>query len=102
MGQVFYFAPDSLRWESMNGTGYSEFLVWCFSSNLGRFYESVRWEGFEVEISGLAGEALSVYPFLWTEQGRDIAKCSRRPAAICEIFSLNFVEFPRQLQSNGR
>ena len=87
----------------MNGMGYSEFLVWCFGSNLGRFHQSVRWEGWELEISGLAGDqALSIYPFLWTEQGRDIAKCSRRPAAISEISSLNLVEFPKQLQSYRR
>lgn len=102
-GRVFYFAPDTLRWEPMNGMGYSEFLAWCLSSNLAHFYESVRWEGWEVEIAQLEGDqGLSIYPFLWAEEGRDIAKCSRRPAPISEIFALNLVEFPKQLGTRLR
>src|SRR5688500_18884145 len=34
---LYYFAPDSLDWEPMEG-GYSEFIVWAFSGKLDRFY----------------------------------------------------------------
>jgi hypothetical protein len=101
-GHVFYFAPDTLRWESLNGMGYSQFLVWAFSSRLARFYEAMRWQGWESEVSTLnGGQAFSIYPFLWTREGKDIAKCSRRPCPIEEIFLSNVVEFPKQIQTRS-
>jgi len=97
---VFYFAPDTLRWESMNGMGYSEFLVWSLGPNLVKFYETSRWRDWEDEVSALNGDkAFSFYPFLWTEEGKDIAKCDRKPCAIPEIFSINTVEFPNLVRS---
>jgi len=99
-GEVFYFAPDSLRWEPMKGMNYSQFLVWSFSPNLNQFYQSMRWVGWEVEVSSLSGDqAFSFYPFLWTKEGKDIALCSRKPCPVAEIFSLNVIEFPGRLQS---
>lgn len=101
-GEVFYFAPDTLRWEPLSGMGYSDFLVWSFSSRLARFYESMRWSGWESEVTTLSGDqAFSFYPFLWTKEGKDITKCSRKPCPVDEIFSLNVIEFPRQLQSGS-
>jgi len=98
--EVFYFAPDTLRWEHLAGMGYTEFLSWSFNSNLDKFYESVRWPGWEAELSQLGGDrALSFYPFLWTKEGKDIAKCSRKPCPVEEVYSLNVVEFPKRLQS---
>lgn len=101
-GEVFYFAPDTLCWEPLSGLGYSDLLIWSFSSKLGRFYESMRWPGWESEVPGLSGDqAFSFYPFLWTKEGKDIAKCSRMPCRVDEVFSLNVIEFPRQLQSGS-
>lgn len=101
-GEVFYFAPDTLRWEPLNNMGYSDFLVWSFSSKLGRFYESMRWPGWQSEVDTLSpDQAFSFYPFLWTKEGKDVAKISRKPCAVAEIFSLNVVEYPRQLESGG-
>lgn len=99
-GQVFYFAPDALQWEAMNGMNYSQFLVWAFSDGLARFYEHLRWPGWEAEVSALGGDrALSFYPFLWTGEGQDVAKCSRRACPAEEIYSANVLEFPKQLRS---
>jgi hypothetical protein len=99
-GQVFYFAPDSLRWEPMNGLNYSQFFVWSLSPNLAVFYQSMRWAGWESEVSALQGDqAFSIYPFLWSVEGKDIARCSRKPCPIAEIFSLNVIECPAQLRS---
>ena len=101
-GQVFYFAPDTLRWECMNGFGYGEFLVWSLSPNLKTFYQRMYWDGWEAEVSSLKGdEALSIYPFPCAVEGKDIAKCSRKPCPIGEIFSLNVLELPKQLQSRS-
>jgi hypothetical protein len=99
-GEVFYFAPDTLRWEPMNGMGYSQFLVWSFSRNLSPFYEAMRWEGWESEVSRLNGDqAFSIYPPLWSAEGKNIAKSSRKPSPVAEIFALHVLEFPKQLAS---
>lgn len=99
-GAVFYFAPDSLRWESMKGMSYSDFLVWSFSSGLANFYQSFRWSGWETEVAALSGDqAFSIYPPLWSAEGKNITKCSRQASPVAEIFGLNVIEFPKQLQS---
>jgi Protein of unknown function DUF2625 len=101
-GEVFYFVPDALHWEPMNDMRYSDFLVWSFSAKLERFYESMRWPGWQPEVEALsADQAFCFYPFLWTKEGKNIAKNSRRPRPVAEIFSLNVVESPRQLESSG-
>jgi hypothetical protein len=98
-GEVFYFAPDTLRWEPLDDMGYKDFLAWSLGPKLGQFYESLRWPGWQAEVGALSGDqALSFYPPLWTKEGKDVARCSRRPCPVDEIFSLNVVEFPRQLE----
>ena len=100
MTDVFYFAPDSLCWEPLTGMGYTEFLGWSLNSDLNKFYESFRWPGWRDEIASLNGDqALSIYPPLFTKEGKDISRCSRKPCAVSEIYSLNVVEYPRQLGS---
>jgi hypothetical protein len=96
--EVFYSAPDTLRWEPLTGMGYTEFLCWSFNSDLAKFYESFRWPGWQAEISSLtADEALSIYPPLFTKEGKDIAKCLRRRCPVSEIYDFNVVEFPKEL-----
>jgi hypothetical protein len=98
MAEVFYFAPDTLRWEPLTGMGYTEFLNWSFNSNLDKFYGSLRWPGWQTEVSALSGdEALSIYPPLFTKEGKNIADCSRRRCPVSEIYALNVIEFPKQL-----
>jgi hypothetical protein len=99
-GQVYYFAPDTLRWEPMNGMGYTQFLAWALSASLKHFYENKYWNGWESEVAPLSGDkAFSFYPFLWTSEGKNIARCSRKPCPIAEIYSLNVLELPQQLAS---
>src|SRR5262249_10069014 len=100
-GQVFYFAPDTLRWECMNGISYSQFLVWSFSRDLATFYQSMRWVAWDSEVRPLRGDqAFSFYPFLCTKEGKSPQNCSRKACPIEEIFSLNVVELPAQLQAS--
>ena len=98
-GDVYYYAPDSLRWEHFPGVGYSEFLVWSMSSHLREFYIDMYWPGWESEVSLINGDqALSIYPFLWTREGKDVSRCSRRPVPISEVFGLNFHDLPNQMR----
>jgi hypothetical protein len=98
LGGVSYFAPDALRWEALGGMTYSQFLAWSVSSAIKEFYQNMYWGGWELEIATLSGdEALSIYPPLWTAEGKNIVACSRRSCPISEIFSLNVNELPKQL-----
>lgn len=96
-GHIHYFAPDTLRWESLQ-TGYSDFLHWALCGNLETFYASMRWPSWQEEAAAVRGDqALSIYPFPWTEEGKHLAKCSRRPVPVAELYGLNVIEFPSQL-----
>jgi hypothetical protein len=61
-GNVYYFAPDSLSWETL-GASYSDFLLWCFSGDLAQFYKDYRWPGWEDDVKALGGDqGFSIYP----------------------------------------
>lgn len=87
-GKVFYFSPNNPEWASL-GIGYSEFLTFCFSGDLNRFYQGLRWNGWQTEVKALDGnKGISCFPFLWTTEGKDINKVSRRPVPIEELWTL--------------
>jgi hypothetical protein len=89
LGQVYYFAPESLAWEPLE-FGYSDFLAFCFSGDLEQFYGELRWPGWAAEVARLSGsQGLSCVPFLWTAEGRDPARASRRPVPIEELWRLH-------------
>jgi len=94
---VYYFAPDTLRWESLE-RGYSDWLSFLLGGDLNHFYEPYRWPGWESETSQLSGDqAWGIYPFLWSKEGKDIAKAHRAPVPVEETYGLNMIDFPRQL-----
>lgn len=89
VGKIYYFSPDNLEFEQLDIT-YSEFLGFCFSNNLDKFYEGNRWNGWRTEVSKLKGdEVFNFYPFLWTAEGSDINKNSRKIIPVQEQYSLN-------------
>ena len=68
----------------------SQFVHWCLQGNLAGFYESLRWPGWEQEISTLGGDqAVFVFPFLFTK-GPSIAERQRSVVPISQMFSLHF------------
>ena len=88
MGSVFYFAPDTVEWECLDFS-YSQFIFWCLQGDIAGFYESLRWPGWEQEISNLSGnQAISVYPFL-SAKGPPIQERHRGVVPISEIFTLH-------------
>ncbi|SHM42816.1 Protein of unknown function DUF2625 [Flavobacterium pectinovorum] len=89
VGKIYYFSPDNLEYEQLDIT-YSEFLEFCFNNDLDKFYEGNRWNGWREEVSKLKGdEVFNFYPFLWTAEGSDINKSSRKIISIQEQYSLN-------------
>lgn len=88
-GQIYYFAPDSLRWEPCE-IGFSQFLVWALSGKLAEFYASMRWDGWEAEVEPLSGDqAMHVYPPLWAK-GPPVKERSRRPVPVAELWGARF------------
>jgi hypothetical protein len=97
LGKVYYFAPDNLKFEPL-GLGYTDFLLFCFNNDLDKFYKGNRWKGWREEVSKLEGDKVfNFYPFLWTKEGKNIEKCSRKVVAVEEQFRLN-MDFRNQLK----
>lgn len=96
LGMIYYFSPDNLEYEPLDLT-YSDFLSFCFDGDLDKFYENYRWKNWQDEIEKLDGDKVyNFYPYLWTIEGKDINKISRKAVTIEEQFRLN-VEFRKQL-----
>lgn len=99
-GEAYYFAPDTLRWESLN-RGYTDLLQFFFTTNLEEFYGGIRWEGWREEAVRLSpDEGFSIYPPLWSKERKD-APPSRRAVPMAELVGLNF-EVASQLFRSDR
>lgn len=89
VGKVYYFSPDNLEYEPLDLT-YTQFLHFCFNNNLDKFYKDYRWKNWKEDVSKLeADKVFNFYPFLWTKEGKDINKNSRRAVPVEEQYSLN-------------
>jgi hypothetical protein len=96
LGKIYYYSPDNLEYEPLDMT-YSEFLNFCFNNDLDKFYENSRWTNWKAEVEKLEGDKVyNFFPYLWTREGKDINKNSRKAIPIEEQFSLN-MEFRKQL-----
>jgi hypothetical protein len=95
-GNIFYLAPDTLRWEDMD-FNYTNWLSWLCTGDLDAFYENTRWPGWEKEVEKLeVGHGLAVLPYLCMA-GPPVAQRSRRAIPIEELWELHIVDLPRQL-----
>lgn len=98
---IFYFAPDALEWEDTE-MGYTDFIYWALSGNLDHYYKAFRWKGWESDIKKLSGDqGISIFPYLWTKEGKDIEKCSRRAVPVKDLWGI-YNEFARQISDIRR
>lgn len=96
IGKVYYLAPDNLEYEPLDLT-YSEFLNFCFNKNLDEFYQGYRWVNWKKEVTTLSGDkTFNFFPPLWTKEGKDISKSSRKAIPVEEQYTLN-IDFRKQL-----
>ena len=90
LGKVFYFNPRTLHWDNLE-VGYTDFLIFAFNGELNKFYSDLRWADWEKDMLNTNNDkAYSFYPFLYTEEGKDINNVKRIMVPIEEIWSLNF------------
>jgi hypothetical protein len=96
---VHYFGPDTLDWHDLK-RGYGEWLHAMIAGALTRFYQSMRWPGWEAEVAALSpDQGLSVYPPPWSTEGTDISATSRRPAPLLQVAAVH-EDMARQLGSS--
>jgi hypothetical protein len=87
-GMVFHLPADTLEPESLD-LSYFAWLQWCLAGDLAAYYGPLRWTGWEAEVSRLTwDQGLSLYPPLWSVEGRDPAMVSRRPVPLIELWDL--------------
>ncbi len=86
-GKVYYLSPDNLEWEPLELT-YTEFLNFCFNGDLADFYKELRWTDWKADVTKLDGnKAYNFFPYLWTKEGKDVNKVSRKAISVEEQFS---------------
>lgn len=96
--KVYYYASDTLEWESLN-IYYTDFLSWLLDGKgPNKFYESFRWTGWEKFCESIKlNEGISFVPQLCFES--KMQKRSKRIIKIDEIIGLNF-ELSNQIHMN--
>jgi hypothetical protein len=96
LGEVCYWGPDTLDWSPIGG-GHSAFITWALSEATTEFYSSLRWPGWQEEVSTLAPDSgLSLMPPPFTVEGRETARASRSPVPISELHAF-YTDLARQL-----
>jgi hypothetical protein len=95
-GQMVYFAPDTLEWEALE-IGHSAWLAWLLSERLEGFYSALRWEGWREETAAAGpAQGISVFPFLWSKEAKDVSTTSRRTVPMAGILGIA-ADFAKQI-----
>lgn len=88
IGDVWYFAPDTLQWESLE-MKYSEFISWIATGNTDEFYSALRWNKWNDDVSNVTfDEAILIYPFLWSNEIQ-IEKAEKKLVPVEELLNIN-------------
>ena len=54
------------------------------------FYEGLRWKGWEKDIAVLNPDySYNFFPFLWTKEGKDINKITKKVIPVEEVYNFN-------------
>ena len=95
VGNIYYFAPDSLEWEDM-GFGYSQFLWWLLQGDIQKFYESFKWQSWQEDVKKITGnQVFQFYPFLCTKYDH-IEDLDRKAVSANENYALT-MDIKKQL-----
>lgn len=95
-GAIWYFAPDTLEWESLE-LRYSDFIAWIAQGDISGFYQSFRWNGWEKDVEEVDGfnDGILIYPYLWAQEC-DIESASKKVVPLKEIIGSN-LEFANEV-----
>jgi len=85
---VWYFAPDTLEWESLD-VSYTGFIKWVLTGDTDGFYSSMRWKNWGIDCSKISFEnVMHIYPFLWAKEC-NINTASKKIVSFNELFNMN-------------
>jgi hypothetical protein len=88
-GIVYYLAPETLEWESLD-RGYADFVDFCFTGDLNKFYESFTWKTIEEDINKVtADQSLNFYPPMWSAEGHDLNNSVKKAVPMQEQYDFN-------------
>ncbi len=97
---VFYFAPDTLEWEDTD-QGYTDFIDFCLSGDLEKYYGSMRWKNWREEVSLVNGDdAVSIVPplaFTLEPELDPVDARQRTIVSIYELYDFHVLHLPSQL-----
>jgi hypothetical protein len=84
---MHYFSPDELRWVDLE-QGYAEWLHMMLDGSATRFYDTLRWPGWQTDVAALAlDQGFNVWPPPFTMEGKDLSTVSRRVTPLAELIS---------------
>ena len=87
-GMVWYFAPDTLKWESLE-MKYSGFIAWLTQGDLSGYYSSMKWTDWRKDAESVSfGEGILIYPYLWAKEC-NIETASKTVVPLSEILRMN-------------
>ncbi|MGG3521290.1 DUF2625 family protein [Bacillus pseudomycoides] len=88
VGHIWYFAPDTLEWESLD-MKYSEFITWIAQGNMNEFYSTLRWNTWKEDSEIVKfDEAILIYPFLWSNE-LQLEKADKKIVPAKELLNIN-------------
>ena len=88
IGEVWYFAPDTLEWEALE-VEYSEFITWILKGDINGFYTTMRWSTWKEECKNIKfNEAVLIYPFLWSNE-IELDKADKKIVSAEELLKIN-------------
>lgn len=87
-GKVYYLSPKSLSRQPLS-MDYSQFLQFCFSGDLNKFYTGLRWKTWREDVKAVdMGTVYIFLPFLWANNSQNIDKAIRRTISVEEKYFL--------------
>lgn len=99
LGNIYYFAPDSLDWEGFDVT-YSEFINWAFLGNITGFYDWILSENDKNAIADLKyDECFSYFPMLCLSDNGQ--KRDKMAVPIEEIWSMHMRDNAELIQTEN-
>lgn len=88
IGEVWYYAPDTLEWESLE-MKYSEFVAWVAQGDVDGFYKTMRWSTWKETCKNIkSNEAILIYPFLWSKEIQ-IETAEKKKVPVDELLQIN-------------
>jgi hypothetical protein len=96
VGNIYYLPPDDLKWEPLDIT-YPQFLEFCASGEVAKFYSNLKWDSWESDLTKLSpDEVIDFFPPLWSKEG-SIEKSIRNKIRIESYFERRML----QMNMNG-